>query len=153
MLSPGATRHDDRDIRASHVVATRDGGVRLPGRSAGADITYGLPRQLAGDDMTATLGAHVSEVVLEGPKEQMGRVYAWPIVAMVTDVHPGRDRSEVEFPREAVGVHVTPPVPPDSKASVATGSPSGPEPAALTLLDLRPETGDLVYHKEILPCP
>jgi len=44
-----------------------------------------------------TLANHVEEVVVLRPREEMGRVYAWWVVAPMANVHPFRNRAEVDF--------------------------------------------------------
>ena len=90
--------------------------------------------------LPAPLLNHVPHVFGVAPEKQMVRSDAGRIVAVVQHIQSGRDRTVVEFPGQAVSLDPSLSTTPALKLAVAFGGRSCPEPAAIRLLDLGPES-------------
>jgi len=83
------------------------------------------------------LGGRVEHVVSARPHEQMIRPNTRTIVAMMADVHAGRDWPEVHLPGCPMRVNETPIA--ATNLPVSLDGSAGPFPAPVTLSDLGPE--------------
>lgn len=82
-----------------------------------------------------TLCGHIAHIVGLSTQEQMGRIYADPVIATVQNRHTRWHGTEVHFPRHAMGGNV---------ALIASNNPvamvgADPEPAIVSLSNLGPK--------------
>lgn len=103
------------------------------------------PRRVSIPDRGAALPRHVGHVVGVGTEEEVGRIHALPVVAVMADEHSGGDRAEVQLPRHPVHIPGTPILPANANPAIAGSVASvwlyrsGPPPAVAGLVHLRPE--------------
>jgi hypothetical protein len=90
-----------------------------------------------------SLSAHICKVICISPEEEVigpdaRRVIpTWTVVA---DEHPGRDWPKVQLPGDAVSLEDVSILPTFGNLPVAMPPTANPEPASLSLLNLRPES-------------
>lgn len=129
-------RHSEesRDRRLTH---------RAGERSDFTNLRFGQLRAVAAFTYScAALAHHVGHVVLLAADEQMGRIYASRVIAMVTNGLPIGNRPVVEFPRDAIRQLGSTPLKSSIYAELASPcriESASPQPARRCFADVSPE--------------
>lgn len=111
-MPPSGPRRDAHDRGNVDAELGRDALHRHARRSLCADLTYLSVRELRGSALfsakssrpESSLRERVTHVVSVRADEQVGRVHAASVVAVVAHEHPRRNRSVLRFPRDAMRV-------------------------------------------------
>jgi hypothetical protein len=169
---PGAVRDDRLNHRTTDMKLAGERELRGPaGSKTFTDLTHELlaelcavlplaagaplrvqtrPVTIADGNDAASLRVHVVRVIRRRPQEQVRRVHARRVVAVVADVHPIGDRAVREFPGHPVGQALAP-VPSETSVPARGGS-CAPAPAVAGLVDLVPEALDQRRTGHVLAC-
>jgi hypothetical protein len=105
-------------------------------------------RRLVRPAARSSLLGTVAHVVGLRAEEQMRRVHAGRVIARVTEKESVRHDSVVEFPRNPMRVGKALTSPPALNRAITTNSGARPEPAVLSLFNLRPEAFGECFHRE-----
>ena len=107
-VRPEAARYDSGDARSRYAVGCGNQLLRhaISAQKPDApDFSIGKPRArmgLAADSRASVFLVSVPVVVRNGTEEEMGRVDAWRVVAVMADKKTRRDSSKSSHPRESM---------------------------------------------------